>query len=152
VDENHAAGERVNPGGIDPRQRARRTWNMPRSLDDWRRSEATALTGWVKSPKLVDQAPVGFTLSVFGERLAAPQLDRQPPDQKGGRSQLDQAVDAEDQQRERTRGYTGANTDGALDHHPGERKVFENERLPNQSTAPSGRYRVSHWSREDHPS
>src|SRR5215472_8411185 len=32
---------------------------MPRSLDDWRRSEATALPGWVKPllTKLVDQAP-----------------------------------------------------------------------------------------------
>jgi len=34
---------------------------MPRSLDDWRRSEATALPGWIKPQltKLVDQAPDG---------------------------------------------------------------------------------------------
>ena len=34
---------------------------MPRSLDDWRRSEATALPAWVKPQltKLVDQAPDG---------------------------------------------------------------------------------------------
>jgi len=34
---------------------------MPRSLDDWRRSEATALPGWIKPQltRLVDQAPDG---------------------------------------------------------------------------------------------
>jgi ATP-dependent DNA ligase len=34
---------------------------MPRSLDDWRRSEATALPGGIKPQltKLVDQAPDG---------------------------------------------------------------------------------------------
>ena len=34
---------------------------MPRSLDEWRRSEATALPGWIKPQltKLVDQAPDG---------------------------------------------------------------------------------------------
>ena len=32
---------------------------MPRSLDDWRRSEATALPGWTRPQltRLVDQAP-----------------------------------------------------------------------------------------------
>src|SRR5207253_2154287 len=34
---------------------------MPRSLDDWRRSEATALPGWIKPQltKLVEKAPDG---------------------------------------------------------------------------------------------
>jgi hypothetical protein len=34
---------------------------MPRSLDDWRRSDATALPGWIKPQvtRLVDQAPDG---------------------------------------------------------------------------------------------
>jgi ATP-dependent DNA ligase len=81
VDENHAAGERVNRAGIDPRQRARRTWNMPRSLDDWRRSETTALPGWIKPQltKLVDQAPDGpdwlHEIKFDGYRMQA-RLDR----------------------------------------------------------------------------
>ena len=54
---------------------------MPRSLDDWRRSEATALPGWIKPQltKLVDQAPDGpywlHEIKFDGYRMHA-QLDR----------------------------------------------------------------------------
>ena len=54
---------------------------MPRSLDDWRRSEATALPAWVKPQltKLVDQAPDGpdwlHEIKFDGYRMHA-QLDR----------------------------------------------------------------------------
>ena len=54
---------------------------MPRSLDDWRRSEATALPAWVKPQltKLVDQAPDGpdwlHEIKFDGYRMHA-RLDR----------------------------------------------------------------------------
>ena len=54
---------------------------MPRSLDDWRRSEATALLGWIKPQltKLVDQPPDGpewlHELKYDGYRMHA-RLDR----------------------------------------------------------------------------
>src|SRR5215472_16389221 len=54
---------------------------MPRSLDDWRRSEAMALPGWIKLQltKLVDQAPDGpdwlHEIKFDGYRMHA-QLDR----------------------------------------------------------------------------
>ena len=51
---------------------------MPRSLDDWRRSEATALPGWIKPQltKLVDQAPDGRVTRALGElRQARQELD-----------------------------------------------------------------------------
>src|SRR5881227_1060861 len=54
---------------------------MPRSLDDWRRSEATALPGWIKPQltKLVDQAPDGpdwlHEIKFDGYRMHA-RLDR----------------------------------------------------------------------------
>src|SRR6059058_926730 len=54
---------------------------MPRSLDDWRRSEATALPGWIKPQltRLVDQAPDGpdwlHEIKFDGYRLHA-RLDR----------------------------------------------------------------------------
>jgi bifunctional non-homologous end joining protein LigD len=54
---------------------------MPRSLDDWRRSEATALPGWIKPQltKLVDQPPDGqewlHELKYDGYRMHA-RLDR----------------------------------------------------------------------------
>ena len=54
---------------------------MPRSLDRWRRSEATALPGWIKPQltKLVDQAPDGpdwlHEIKFDGYRMHA-RLDR----------------------------------------------------------------------------
>jgi len=54
---------------------------MPRSLDDWRRSEATALPGWIKPQltRLVDQAPDGpdwlHEIKFDGYRMHA-RLDR----------------------------------------------------------------------------
>src|SRR5215469_9840931 len=54
---------------------------MPRSLDDWRRSEAMALPGWIKPQltKLVDQAPDGpdwlHEIKFDGYRMHA-RLDR----------------------------------------------------------------------------
>src|ERR1700757_2840758 len=54
---------------------------MPRSLDDWRRSEATALPGWIKPQltRLVDQAPEGpdwlHEIKFDGYRMHA-RLDR----------------------------------------------------------------------------
>ena len=54
---------------------------MPRSLDDWRRSEATALRGWIKPQltRLVDQAPDGpdwlHEIKFDGYRMHA-RLDR----------------------------------------------------------------------------
>ena len=54
---------------------------MPRSLDDWRRSEATSLPGWIKPQltRLVDQAPDGaewlHEIKFDGYRMHA-RLDR----------------------------------------------------------------------------
>src|SRR5262245_14183429 len=54
---------------------------MPRSLDDWRRSEATSLPGWIKPQltRLVDQAPEGpewlHEIKFDGYRMHA-RLDR----------------------------------------------------------------------------
>jgi ATP-dependent DNA ligase len=54
---------------------------MPRSLDDWRRSEATALPGWIKPQltRFVDQAPDGpdwlHEIKFDGYRMHA-RLDR----------------------------------------------------------------------------
>src|SRR5215467_10608341 len=54
---------------------------MPRSLDDWRRSEAMALPGWIKPQltRLVDQAPDGpdwlHEIKFDGYRMHA-RLDR----------------------------------------------------------------------------
>ena len=54
---------------------------MPRSLDDWRRSETTALPGWIKPQltKLVDQPPEGaewlHEIKFDGYRMHA-RLDR----------------------------------------------------------------------------
>ena len=61
MDENHAGGERVNPGGIDPGAARASYLEMPRSLNDWRRPEATALPGWIKPQltRLVPEAPDG---------------------------------------------------------------------------------------------
>ena len=83
----------------------------------------------------------GLAFGILGERSAASQLDRQSPDQVGGRRQCQ----SEGQQCNRMRGDSGANGDGSLDQHLANGDVFEKERLPHQHTAALEECRVRHF-------
>jgi ATP-dependent DNA ligase len=81
VDENHAAGERINPGGIDRGSERAVPEDMARPLGGRRRAEVTALPNWIKPQltKLVDQPPEGLEwlheIKFDGYRMHA-RLDR----------------------------------------------------------------------------
>ena len=61
MDENHAAGQRVNRAGSIRGSERAVPEDMARPLGGRRRTEATALPGWIKPQltKLVDQPPEG---------------------------------------------------------------------------------------------
>jgi hypothetical protein len=81
----------------------------------------------------------GYSISAFGERLATSKFNGEPPDQHDGRSQFNDAVNAECDEREAVRCDTRTDSDSCLNHHPGNRDVFDYECLLNCSGPVTGR-------------